>query len=298
MPSFVERAPAKVNLTLEIAGRRRDGLHELASLVAFAGDTYDTVTLTVSERLSLATTGPEAAALDQQNLILAAAEAMQRYDSGLVAGSFRLDKQLPVAAGIGGGSSDAAAAIRAIARANAVTHPGDQFGQLAATLGADVPVCLGNGNDGPLAAFMTGIGEKVWRPPTATLLPASGLAAVLINPRVAVSTGDVFGALAAPPLPDDRTPPTPPAPFMSVAECLDFVTSGRNDLEAPATTIAPVISNVLDGLRELPHCRLARMSGSGATCFGLFDNMRAAQQAAGTMQDRHPGWWIRATILR
>ena len=289
-----EFAAAKINLTLEVLGRRPDGYHELISLVAFARDVGDWLMLEPGPALKVETCGPEAIAIDGANLVFTAVEAIQRANPKIEAGAFRLEKHLPVAAGLGGGSADAAAAIRAIARLNDIADAEAVFGALAGGIGADIPVCIGGG--GRQAALMSGIGARVWRPAQSPLLPPEGLAAVLVNPRVPVPTGAVFAALAAPGLtsaPDAR----PLAPFASASACLAYIAASRNDLEAPALTIAPTIAAVLDALRERPACRLARMSGSGATCFGLFEEIGEARSAVAALRHAHPDWWIEATRL-
>jgi 4-diphosphocytidyl-2-C-methyl-D-erythritol kinase len=295
-----EFAPAKINLTLRVLGRRPDDYHALESLVAFALDAGDHLTLTLAESISLTSDGPEAAAIDGPNLITETAEAMLAEWPTLKVGHFHLEKRLPVASGIGGGSADAAAAIRAIARASRIADPEMTFAKVAVRLGADVPVCIGATGHDPnaQAAYMTGIGERVWRPPSGTnLLPATGLAAVLVNPRVPVATAAVFKALAAPRLSNDPPPAMRLGPFATSGECILYIASHPNDLEAPALAIAPVIADVLSELRDLPSCRLARMSGSGATCFGLFDDMKGARQAAAQLLNAQPHWWVTATRL-
>jgi 4-diphosphocytidyl-2-C-methyl-D-erythritol kinase len=268
-------APAKVNLTLHVLGRRVDGYHELESLVAFA-DVGDKLTLVAGEGLSLDVAGPTAAAAgaDTDNLVLKAARALAERIGGLRLGRFSLEKQLPVAAGLGGGSSDAAAALRLIARANGLSPADGRVREAARATGADVPVCLE-----PKARLMRGIGE-ILSPPIA--LPP--LPAVLINPGVAVPTRDVFKALAAPPL----SGPAQPDDFFTIevdaAALISVFAARRNDLEPPAVRLQPVIADVLAALRGASGCALARMSGSGATCFGLFNSAPAAEAAAQKIQ--------------
>jgi 4-diphosphocytidyl-2-C-methyl-D-erythritol kinase len=285
---LAEFAPAKVNLTLHVLGRRPDGYHEIESLVAFA-DIGDRLTLAGGEALELEVVGPTAAAAGAggDNLVLRAARALGNGIEGLRIGRFRLDKQLPVAAGLGGGSSDAAAALRLLARENHLAQGDARILAAARATGADVPVCLE-----PHPRMMRGIGEILARP---LVLPQ--LAAVLVNPGVAVPTRDVFARLAAPAL----SAPASPDDFIAGASDFDGVVSAlgcrRNDLEAPAIALAPVIATVLAALRADPACRLARMSGSGATCFGLFASAQEAQAAARGVQAAHPSWWVRATIF-
>ena len=192
-------------------------------------------------------------------------------------------KRLPVAAGLGGGSADAAAALRLLARANHIAPDDPRLMQAARATGADVPVCLD-----PRARLMRGIGDILSAP-----LELPRLFALLVNPGVAVATKDVFAALNAP-LAQHIAQAAPPAtPEGLLAE----ITNGRNDLEAPAIELEPAIADALAVLRKLPGCRLARMSGSGATCFGLFDSSRATTAAARTLRVGYPAWWTRATVL-
>ena len=289
-----EFASAKVNLTLEVHGRLPNGYHALQSLVAFAGAVGDPLTLEPGPLLALETCGTQAAAIAGTNLVTTVIEAAQRAMPDLTVGTFRLEKRLPIASGIGGGSADAAAALRLLARANKIADPEAAFAAIAAGIGADIPVCLGG--KGRQAAFMSGIGEQVWRPHRGQLLPPEGLASILVNPRVPVPTGDVFKALAAAVIPS-APPAQPPGSFNTTGACLAFLADSRNDLEAPAITAVPVIADVLAALRQLPGCRLARMSGSGATCFALFDEMAAADDAARGLRLAQPAWWVEPARL-
>jgi len=269
-----EKAPAKVNLTLRVLGRRADGYHEIESLVAFAG-VGDAVTFRPGGALALAMSGPTAAAAGDvaDNLVLKAARALAERVESLKLGRFTLSKRLPVSAGLGGGSADAAAALRLLARANRMTPDDPRLMQAARATGADVPVCLD-----PRARLMRGVGDILSDP-----LDLPRLFALLVNPGVAVATKDVFAAL--------NVPSAKPAGLLA------DITNGRNDLEGPAIELEPAIADVLAVLRKLPGCRLARMSGSGATCFGLFDSTRAASAAARTLRVGYPAWWTRATVL-
>jgi len=279
-----EKAPAKVNLTLRVLGRRADGLHEIESLVAFA-NVADALTLTPGDALALSVAGPTAAAAGDvaENLVLKAARALAERVEALKLGRFALSKRLPVAAGLGGGSADAAAALRLLARANRLAPDDARLAQAARATGADVPVCLD-----PRPRFMRGTGDILSDP-----FELPRLFAVLVNPGIAVATRDVFAMLAA-------APATQTKPAMwprERAELLDEIARGRNDLEEPAIELEPAIAKVLAVLRKLPGCRLARMSGSGATCFALFDSSRAASAAARTLRVGYPSWWVRATTL-
>lgn len=287
-PALVEEAPAKVNLTLKIRGRRTDGYHELESLVAFARF-GDRLSLAPGEPLGLSVNGPFAEAIGAtgDNLVLKCARALADRIPGLELGDFVLVKRLPVAAGIGGGSADAAAALRLLARANALDQADLRLADAARATGADVPVCLD-----PRPKIMRGVGEKLSGP-----LPLPRLAAVLVNPGVAVATRDVFAALAAPRL---RTPEgTEPEPQIPPGRegLIAFLRTQGNDLEAPAIGVAPIVSEVLGVLRDVPGCEVARMSGSGGTCFGIFANEITAMAAAGRIATRRPQWWVCPTVL-
>jgi 4-diphosphocytidyl-2-C-methyl-D-erythritol kinase len=295
----VERAPAKVNLTLRVLGRRPDGYHELESLVVFAG-VGDALGFTPGRGLALAMRGPTAAAAGDlaDNLVLKAVRALAERAEGLELGRFVLSKRLPVAAGLGGGSTDAAAALRLVARHNHI--PGDDARLMAAAraTGADVPVCLD-----PQPRLMRGIGEVLSAP-----LRLPGLPALLINPGVSVATRDVFAALRAPPVAADHSSGRAYEGWTGAGDAkasgsqarddlIDYVSRHPNDLEPAALSLHPAIAQALAALRALSGCRLARMSGSGASCFGLFDSSRAAAAAARALRAAHPQWWIRPTLL-
>jgi 4-diphosphocytidyl-2-C-methyl-D-erythritol kinase len=285
---LTEFAPAKVNLTLHVLGRRSDGYHEIESLVTFA-DVGDRLTFVAGDSLALEVVGPTAgvAGADSDNLVLKAARALAARIEGLRLGAFRLDKQLPVAAGLGGGSSDAAAALRLLARANRLLPDDERVGAAARATGADVPVCLD-----PHPRVMRGIGELLSKPLSLPKLPA-----VLVNPRVAVPTKDVFAALAAPALSTSAGADDVISDATDFESVVSALSGRRNDLEVPALRLAPVIAAVLAALRASSGCRLARMSGSGATCFSLFSSASAAQAAARDIAAANPGWWVRATAF-
>jgi 4-diphosphocytidyl-2-C-methyl-D-erythritol kinase len=271
-------------------GRRADGWHELDSLVAFAlcGDRLE---FEPGPELSLTIDGPTAglAGSPRDNLVLRAARALAEHVPGLRLGGFHLRKSLPVAAGLGGGSSDAAAALRALAHANALALEDDRLYEAAAEVGADVPVCLA-----PRARRMSGRGEKLGPP-----LDFAPLPAVLVNPGVAVSTPAVFAALGlAAGASAEAAPTSQAASFGDAAQTIAALRRERNDLQAPATRLAPVIADVLAALSSAPGARLARMSGSGASCFALFDERAAAVHAARALSLTHPSWWVRVTLLR
>jgi 4-diphosphocytidyl-2-C-methyl-D-erythritol kinase len=279
-----EFAPAKVNLTLHVRGRRPDGYHDIESLVVFA-DVGDRLMFFPGRRLQLSVKGrtAEGAGATEDNLVLKAARALAERIEGLKVGRFELEKDLPVAAGLGGGSSDAAAALRLLARHNNLSIDDARLHEAARSTGADVPVCLD-----PKPRMMRGIGEILSEPIAFPKLPA-----VLVNPGVAAATKDVFAALAAPALAASVSPKD----LKRAAPDVSALTQQRNDLEAPAIKLQPVIADVLAALRALPVCLLARMSGSGATCFGLFLSPQAAQDAARDLATRRPAWWVKATVL-
>jgi 4-diphosphocytidyl-2-C-methyl-D-erythritol kinase len=284
------RAPAKVNLTLHVRGRRPDGYHDLESLVAFAG-TGDALSLTPGPRLALAVAGPAASSSGPtgDNLILKAARALSERIPGLAAGAFHLTKRLPVAAGLGGGSADAGAALRLLARLNGLALGSPALLDAARAAGADVPVCLES-----RARLMAGAGEVLGAP-----LRLPRLFAVLANPAVPVATADVFRGLGLKPGEGSEAGAHPEvAPSMGSAALLRTLRAARNDLEAPAIALAPAVGEALALMRDLGSCRLARMSGSGATVFGLFDDCDASAGAAKTLRRARPGWWVKATILQ
>jgi 4-diphosphocytidyl-2-C-methyl-D-erythritol kinase len=259
-----ELAPAKVNLFLHVTDRRADGYHVLDSLAIFAG-VHDVVSAEPADALSLRVTGPFAAALTEDNLVLRAARALGARRA------LRLEKNLPVASGIGGGSADAAAALRLLAG----SMPAAELARIAAGLGADVPVCLACA-----PARMGGVGEVLSAAPH---LPEFGLA--LINPGVGVATPEVFRARSRP----FSGPASLPAGWASAAAMAEDLAHLTNDLEAPAMALCPAIGDVLAALRATDGCLLARMSGSGATCFALFDTPARAAAAAACCA--RPGWW-------
>jgi 4-diphosphocytidyl-2-C-methyl-D-erythritol kinase len=291
-----EFAPAKINLTLRIGGKRPDGYHELESLVVFAG-IGDDLRFAPGANPGLTVQGETAsdAGPIEGNLVLKAASALTAQIAGLRTGHFHLTKRLPVAAGIGGGSSDAAAALRLLARVNRLAAADARVTAAARATGADVPVCLD-----PQPRVMRGIGEILSSP-----LRLPELHVVLVNPGVAVPTAAVFAALA-----DSRAVGLPatvnndPASHL-VETCgeskadavIEALASSANDLEAPAIALFPPVGETLAALRAQATCRLARMSGSGGTCFGLFSTADDAKTAAAEITRVHPRWWVRASRL-
>jgi len=277
LPMLVEAAPAKVNLYLRVLGRRADGYHLLDSLVVFAA-MGDTLQAAPAEALSLEIAGPFAAALagGAENLVLRAGRALAAAAGVAPRGRLLLTKRLPVASGIGGGSTDAAAALRLLSRLWRLDLPAARRAALAASLGADVPVCLAG-----RPTRMGGVGEVLASPPA---LPRCGL--VLANPGAAVSTAAVFRARAGRPF--AAAAELPPGWTDAAAMARDLAAIG-NDLQAPALEVCPAIAGMLAALRRLPGCLLAQMSGSGATCFALFADPMAAERSAASLDV--PGWW-------
>jgi 4-diphosphocytidyl-2-C-methyl-D-erythritol kinase len=294
MSALIENGCAKVNLTLRVVGRRVDGYHDLESVVAFA-DCADRLTLTSGPELRLTASGPRAeeCGATTDNLVIKAARLLSERVPDLTLGEFTLDKHLPVAAGIGGGSADAAAALRLLAKANGLAVDDERLVEAARLTGADVPVCLSS-----RACVMTGVGE--------TLMPLDlpKMPCLLVNPRVPVATSDVFKALGLR-NGELRVGVTDvieaavawPKPGATFADWIAALCEGTNDLEAPAIRIQPVINDVLSALRALPGVQLARMSGSGATCFAIFDSNEAAASAAQAVGRDQPGWWAHAGTL-
>jgi 4-diphosphocytidyl-2-C-methyl-D-erythritol kinase len=297
-------APAKINLTLHVLRRRADGYHELESLVAFA-PFGDRLTFCPGGPLELDVSGPnaESAGPPADNLVLRAARALAERVGGLRLGRFALHKEVPSGAGLGGGSADAAAALRLLTKLNGIGIDDPRVHDAARATGADIPVCLD-----PRPRVMRGIGDILSGP---VALPPLGI--LVVHPGFALPTGPVFKALGLAPgeklagpgetvagpahgrparLEQDAggAPALPEALF-------GWLTSQRNDLEPPAISIAPAIAGVLELIAALPGCRLARMSGSGSACFGLFDGAHAAAAAAQQARARQPSWWIRAGLL-
>lgn len=279
----VERAPAKVNVTLTVTGRRVDGYHTLESLVAFAHDIYDEVMLVPGPALTLAAAGATAdkAGPVDSNLILKAARALRERREGLRLGAFNLKKNLPVAAGLGGGSADAAAALRLLARLNDLPLDDAAILDAAHATGADVAVCLQ-----PQARVMRGIGEQL-----GPALDFSAPHVLLVNPHVACPTPAVFQALG---LEAGKTTGRTARPDAAILKNWQAI---GNDLQPAAVSVVPVIATVLAMLEKSGGCVVARMSGSGATCFGSYENAADCARAAEILLESHPHWWVARTIL-
>ncbi len=266
--------PAKVNLTLHVTGQRDDGYHTLDSLAMFA-DVGDRMTIIMPGEYRLTVEGPlaDGVPVDETNLVLRAARMMG------IRADIVLEKHLPHAAGLGGGSGDAAATLRVLSGFAGKPVPGGGI-----ELGADVPLCLQSD-----AARVTGIGDVVTPVPNLPVLDA-----VLVNPRLPVLTAEVFARL--------KTKENPPMPaeipaFGTAGELIEWLGGMRNDLQDPAIEAEPVIRQVFETLERTPGCLLARMSGSGGTCFGLYQDAETAGAAAGRLKEDSPSWWVTATRL-
>lgn len=314
---FTDTAWAKVNLTLKVLGKRADGYHELESLVVFAG-CGDELSLTLEKHdtassLELTVFGPEAQAIKGENLVQEVSRHFLELISNdgalnlskasqaqlFAAGKLHLDKRLPVAAGLGGGSADAAAALRLIRQAmkqQGVDLSSLDMNKFALRFGADIPVCLNS-----VPSFMTGIGETVT---PLSHFPKLGL--LLVNPRVQVPTGRVFQELNATPLKGDAGhglghgggEKLAAKSFCSVSDVIDYMNEFGNDLLEPALKVAPQIGNVLGEIESQEGCLISRLSGSGATCFGLFETLCQAEHAGEILKNCYPGWWIESTFVR
>ena len=282
------RAPAKINLTLRVVGRRADGYHELESLVAFAG-VCDWIGFEPGPALVLEVFGPRAVETGSvdENLVLRAARMLAPH-VGQKLGRFRLIKRLPAAAGLGGGSADAAAALRLLAKEARLSVDDPQVRAAARATGADVLVCLR-----PHARMMTGVGDRL-----GPLIQLPKMFAVLVNPQVQAPTPKVFAALGlAPGSPLESPARSFDAIGRDAPAILDFLASSGNDLEAAAVRIAPAIAVVRQRLAQIPEAVATGMSGSGATCFALFGDRRSATLARRTLAAERPGWWVEATAI-
>ncbi|MEE8393698.1 MAG: 4-(cytidine 5'-diphospho)-2-C-methyl-D-erythritol kinase [Rhodospirillales bacterium] len=285
-------APAKINLYLHVTGRRADGYHTLDSLIAFAG-LGDTVTVKPANEISLEISGPLAGDVPTGggNLVIKAARRLAEAAAIGSGAAITLTKRLPVGGGLGGGSADAAAALGLLSRLWEAGMDNAQLMELGLELGADVPVCLGG-----MSAVIGGVGEDIT--PTDPL-PDCGL--VLAYPEVSLATSEVFQAFAGPF--SDRSPPqftpqfTPMEPCGDAASLAAMLKERRNDLTGAAIKLAPAVGEALRELQSLPGVLLARMSGSGATCFALFEDLGQARSAAAGLAARRPQWWVEAAPL-
>lgn len=283
-----ELAPAKINLALHVTGRRDDGYHALDSLVVFA-DVGDRLTCRMTRgAITLSAEGPFADALSSaappgSNLIEQAAEALRQAKDCSAGAAIRLVKALPIGSGLGGGSADAAAALRLLNRLWPSAVPHSDLARLAETLGADVPMCLASV---PLRA--TRKGDRIER-----LAGIPALPIVLVYPDIAVNTGTVFARRRP-----TYDPPMPPLPerMATPRDMVGWLQKTRNGLEETSVALAPVVGEALAALREGSGCLLARMSGSGSTCFGIFDSIDRAEAAADHLTASRPNWWVVATM--
>ncbi len=280
--------PAKINLFLHVLNKRVDGYHNLESLVAFA-DIGDELSFAGGEKgLFLTMSGTYAGALEgniEDNLIIKATRAFERYFNLKVNGRFVLGKNLPVAAGIGGGSSNAAGAIKLLMQYYEVSAASTGFDAMLLSLGADVPVCFK-----AQTCIMAGIGEQlsVWQD-----IPK--LYAVLINPNRAISTAKIFSNLELVGNSAEYRSFSPK--FTDLGDYIEFLTTKTNDMQTAAIKICPEIADVLENLNRIPEVLLSRMSGSGATCFALFTTEQAAKQAANALSLNHSNWWVKTCCL-
>ncbi len=287
MTAIREIARAKINLTLSVLGGRPDGYHEIESLVTFA-ELGDVVSLQPGSATQVTASGPFAAAIDGPNLLEKALALLRQAEPGLRLGAVSLEKNLPVAAGLGGGSADAAALLRAVRRANPDFSARVPWETVAAQLGADVTVCLAG-----KPALISGVGEQV--EPLAHGLPP--MAGILANPAQPLTTAAVYQALGARPAPSHRPSAAPPGPFADLDSLIDYMSARGNDLERPATSLLPLIADLKAALAALPGCLWAALSGSGPTCFGIFASDADAAGAAAALSAAHPDYWIRPTRL-
>lgn len=283
-------APPKVNLTLEILGKRPDGYHELHSLVVFARSGGDWLTYTSGSDTAVEINGPFGSRIAGPNTLDRTLALVASVAPNLPLGRVALEKHIPVASGIGGGSTDAAALMKALALAEPAGTRHVDWPTLARTIGADVTVCLV-----ARAAYMTGIGEVV-----TPLLEFPPLAGLLVSPPAdapADKTAQVFHELAAPPLQHDTRSPSLEAEFLNFDQVLSFLACHPNNLNPAAARLFPVMDQVLAEIAATPGCRIARSSGAGPTCFGLYETIAEAHAAAAVLAVRHPAWWITPTVL-
>jgi 4-diphosphocytidyl-2-C-methyl-D-erythritol kinase len=290
MPAITEEAPPKVNLTLKVRGRRTDGYHDIESLIAFATGIGDVVRLKPGERVCVDVSGPFGAAITGENLLNRTLARLAAAEPRLRLGSVALEKRLPVAAGIGGGSADAGALLRAVRRANPSLEHAVDWLAIAASLGADVPVCLKSE-----PALVWGVGESLIPVPDLPRLPA-----VLLNPLAPVpadKTAQVFGRLSASPAAGAALPPAGLPRFANAEELIAFMRAEGNDLLAAATATVPVIADVEAALAACRGCLYVGLSGAGPTCFGIFRADETASAAAVSLRQQRADWWAAATVL-
>lgn len=281
-------APAKVNLFLHVAGPSADGFHPLCSLMAFA--TFGDRVALVPNGEGLRLEGPFTEGLEvaTDNLVLRARDRILAAVGRTADFGLTLHKRLPVASGLGGGSSDAAATLRLVRDHLALDLSDNDLRVLAGTLGSDTPACVAHE---PVIA--TGRGDRLAPTPVFADLPV-----VLVNPGVASPTGPVYSAYDGAVSPHGADLPVWPPGLSTPAKVAGFLETCRNDLQAPAIALQPAIAGILAVLEAEPEARLARMSGSGATCFAIFDTPDAAARVAGRLSSGHPGWWVKSCIIK
>ena len=270
------KAYAKLNLFLQLIGKRPDGYHLLESAIVFT-DICDTLTLTPSSHVSLTITGSHADRLEiQDNLVLRAAQALiSHVKNPTLAVAITLDKHIPLGAGLGGGSADAAAILQGLNQYWGLQLPENVLGSIGQTLGADIPVCLYG-----KSALVSGVGEQI-----APLVMNQTMHMLLVNPNQILSTADVFKR--------HSLPWSKPLSEPVKSQVMSYITALRNDLTDAAISFIPEIQTIMTQLLRQPGCKLARMSGSGATCFGWFENQIALDMAADTLMRQYPDWWVR-----
>jgi len=279
-----ELAPAKINLYLHITGKRSDGYHLLDSLVAFA-DVHDKVEVTPCNTVTLAVEGDYASKVPPaDNTVLKAALALQKQYKVAAGAALVLHKNIPVGAGMGGGSADAAATLRLLSRFWRIQPTPKDLHTIALSIGADVPACLRSGS-----LYMSSIGEVIEPGPV-----LSGLTLLLINQGKALLTSKVFAEYKG----SFSSAPRKPHMFSSPSECIDFLQKTKNDLQAPASKLVPEIKDTLNALGTEKECLLSRMTGSGATCFGIFTDSQIAEKVAEKLNKAHPAWWIKTAAIR
>ena len=288
MPLITELARAKINLTLKVLGKRPDGYHELESLVAFA-DVGDGVTLDTEGPPGIAVEGPFAAAIEGTNIVDTALKRLLEREPRLRLGAVCIVKMLPVAAGLGGGSADAAAVLRAVMSANPEIAGGIDWLEIAASIGADVPVCFAN-----VVAVMRGRGERL-----TPADPSPRLDIVLANPLAPVpknKTAEVFGRLSARAFAAGASR-RQKTDFATLEVLVEHMRAAGNDLEATAFSVTPEAALVKSELARADGCRIAQLSGAGPTCFGVFASHAEAAIAAEGMKAEHPRWWIEPAVI-
>ena len=283
------RAPAKINLTLEVFGRRDDGYHDLQSLVAFGQDAGDLLEVRAAPAANILVVGPFATDISPPNILDRTIAELMRAQPGLTIGAVTLHKHLPIASGIGGGSADAAALMRAVSKLNPCGWRSTDWLAIARTLGADVPVCFAS-----KATLVRGIGDRL--APVSLLPPVFAVLACpdMITPPD--KTSQVFRALNAPAA-NDAPEPTAPPTFSGFDDVIAYMKAHPNDLTTTASHLFPLIPTAIKALADTNGCQIARLSGAGPTCFGLFRDKPTAEAAAAHLREQYATWWICTTRL-